>query len=293
MVIRLGSRPGHGSDLAGAGYRRILQGQALTLHTISDAAVTLRAWARVIYDDGSGQLLTIPETVRSASRVPEALASTDVIVQNGWVANAEVEMLDSDIQRGQTYVRLTVEPFGAALLSDYCFSELGHVSLGTFGQPGPGGGGGHLRWVAIKANGAPASFNYTFRLSNVIRSVRGFIWYYASSADVASRLLQVQLRQRGAGVPTGFNTSGPNDVWQATDLTLTASEDGSVFADLHRSGTNDNGVVAIDNAAADPPPFPLLVAEDDQLEGRFVVTNEEAADFDLVWGFFEDWVMPS
>lgn len=121
------------SALAGAGYRRIYQGQTLTLHSITDAAVTLRAWARVIYDDGSGQLLTIGETPRTADST-EVLASTDVVVRDGWVVNAEVEMLTAGIARGQTFVRLTVEPFGAALLADYCYSDFGHVSLGTFSQ---------------------------------------------------------------------------------------------------------------------------------------------------------------
>lgn len=289
MIIRLGDRPGHGSDLAGAGYRRILQGQVLHLHTISDAVVAIRAWVRVIYDDGSGQLLTVPETPRSGSRVAEDLASADVVIQNGWVVNAEVEMLTADIKRGQTYVRMTVEPFGAALLSDYCFSEFGHVSLGTFIQPGPGGGAGNLRWVAIKANGVPATFDFTFAVSNVIRSVRGFVWYYASSGDVASRLLDARLRQPGAGLPTGFGNA--IDVWAATTLTLTANQDGSVFADPKRSGTNDNTVVVIDDAASAPSPFPLLVAEDDEIFFRGALTAEEAADFDAVWGLFEDWVV--
>jgi len=291
MVVRLGERPGHGSDLAGAGYRRILQGQILTLHTISDAAVAVRAWIRVIYDDGTGQLLTVPETPRSASRVAEALASTDVISQNGWVVNAEVEMVTPDINRGQTYVRLAVEPFGCVLLQDYCFSDFGHVSLGTFVQPGPGGGGGNVHWEAIKANGAPATFSYLLRIaSNLIRKLRSVSWYYAASGDVASRTLALSLRTVGGGVPTGFGAGVLRDVFAPTGITLTANQDGIIFMDEKRYGVNDNGTVTIVDAAGNPSPLPLLITEDDSATLDGVLTNEEVADFDVVWGLFEDWV---
>jgi len=292
MVVRLGVRPPE-EGLAGAGYRRILQGQRLTLHTISDAAVTLRAWVRVIYDDGSGQLLTIPEAVRSASRVPEALASTDVVSQNGWIVNAEVEMLTDDIKRGQTYVRLAVEPFGAALLADYCFSEFGHVSLGTFIQAGPGGGGGHLRMLTIKADGAPADFSFTPALSNMIRLVHNIYWFYTSSGDVASRILNLRQRQGVGGIPTGFGVTGADYLWESATLTLTANQDGSVWVTSVLSGINDNGTIAVDNQASAPSPFPWWVTEDDNRYFRFFHTDEEAADFELAEGLVEDWVIPS
>jgi len=290
MVVRLGERPGHGSDLSGAGYRRILQGQALTLHTISDAAVAIRAWARVIYDDGTGQLLTVPESPRSASRVAEALASADVISQNGWVVNAEVEMVTADIKRGQTYVRLGVEPFGAALLADYCFSEFGYVSLGTFVPPGSGDG--HLRVVTAKANGAPdATTQFILGIANTRRKVHSFAWYYASSADVASRVLDVRWEDPLGAIPTGLGTDRAR-VWQASTLTLTANEDGATFADHKRSGINDEGVITIDDAATDPSPFPIEVSENDTGDLFFIVAAAEVLDFDTIYLLVEDWVLP-
>jgi len=289
VVVRLGTRPGHGTDLAGAGYRRILQGQSLHLHTVSNAVVTLRAWVRVVYDDGTGQLLTVPETPRSASRLSEDLASTDVIVQNGWVVNAEVEMSTADIKRGQTYVRLTVEPFGAALLSDYCFSEFGHVSLGTFVQTGPGGGSGHLQVVTVKANGPPAAeTTRLLALSNTIRKVYSFVWYYIASADVDSRILTVRLRDVLGALPTGL---GVINVWFPPTLTLTASELGAIFGDPKRTGSNDNLTVVIDDAASAPSPFPLLIEEGDPGFLIFLITDSNVNDFDTIYLLQEEWVV--
>jgi len=292
VVVRLGERPGHGGDLAGAGYRRILQGQTLTLHSTSDAVVVLRAWIRVIYDDGSGQLLTVPETPRSGSKVAEALASADVISKNGWVVNAEVEMVTSDIDRGQTYVRLAVEPFGCVLLQDYCFSGFGNVSLGTFVQAGPGGGAGDLRFVTIKADGVPAQTQYAlFGLSNETRVVHGLRWLYAASSAVATRLLDIELRAATAILPTGFDPASPAVLWAASRLTLTANEDGIVFADAKQSGINDDGTVAVDDAATAPTVFPLTVTEDDAMLILFTPAAFETDDFDTIFALVESWVL--
>lgn len=288
MVIRLGARPGHGSDLAGAGYRRILQGQTLQLHTISGAAVALRAWVRVIYDDGSGQLLTVPETVRSASRVAEVLASTDVITQNGWVVNAEVEMLTSDIKRGQTYVRLAVEPFGCVLLQDYCFSGIGNVSLGTYTQAGPGGGSGSLEIVTVKADSVPVTTTHVLAASNTIRKIYTIVWYYNASADVDSRVLSLQLQRMLGSVPTGFTEANNSETWRGSGLTLTASEEGTLFADEKRFGANDNGSLTYDS---NPSPFPLLVQEDSLIQIVASTVDLNANDRDAIYLLREEWVL--
>lgn len=291
MVVRLGVRPSSGGLLAGAGYRRILQGQVLTLHTISDAAVAVRAWVRVIYDDGSGQLLTVPETVRSGGRVAEVLASTDVVTQNGWVVNAEVEMLTTGIKRGQTYVRLAVEPFGCVLLQDYCFFG-GNVSLGTYVQSGPGGGSGHLQTVEVKASSVPvASTTVALVSTNTIRKVHGFAWYYNASADAASRILTVVLNHPLGALPVGFSAGTPSVVWASAALTLTTGQEGTVFADLHRSGTNDAGTLAIADAAANPSPFPLWVAEGNNYFADFQVADLHANDRDTIYLLRETWVV--
>jgi len=290
-IVRLGVRPSSGG-LAGAGYRRILQGQTLHLHTISDAAVTFRAWARVIYDDGSGQILTVPETVRSASRVAQDIGSTDVVIQNGWVVNAEVEMLTADIQRGQAYVRLAVEPFGCVLLQDYCFSDFGNVSLGTYIQPGPRGGDGHLEIVTVKAEGAPAAVTiHALAISNSIRKIYNWQWYYECSADVASRVLVVEYRNMLGPATAGMST-GPTGMWFSSTLTLTGNEDGGIWANHAGSGINDASVESLDSSATKPSPLPFLIRGGDPGTFTFIVTLGEVLDLDVIYMLQETWVIP-
>lgn len=289
MVVRLGERPPN--NLAGAGYRRILQGQTLQLHSISDAAVTLRAWARVVYDDGQSQLLTVPEVPRAGDRTAEVNGSTDVVIKDGWVVNAEVEMVPDDIKRGQTYVRLAIEPFGCVLLNDYCFSGFGTVSLGTYVPPGPAGGSGNLRWVAIKAEGVPADFAYTAAVSNVLRRIREINWYYACDATVSSRTPNLIIESPGAGLPTGYAAGAPRSVL-GFGITLTANQDGILFMNESRHGVNDNGVTTVVDNSTSPVYMPIWVSEDNILVIVGDVTNEQAGDFDVCWGLFEDWVLP-
>jgi len=291
VVIHLGIPSVSAPAALAGGYRRIRQGQALHLHTISTSAVTLRAWARVVYDDGSEQLLTVREIARAATRTAEDLVSTDVVVKDGWVVNAEVEMLTPSIKRGQTYVRLTVEPFGAALLSDYCFSDFGHVSLGTFIQPGPGGGSGHLEIATIKAEGAPASTTtHTMALSNTIRKIYYWHWYYGCSGDVASRLMDVEYRSNLGALPTGFTNLGATTIW-ATQLGLTANQEGSLWARGAGSGINDNTAESLDDQSSKPQPLPFLIQGDDPGTITFFVTLGEVLDVDVIYLLRETWVM--
>lgn len=279
-------------NLAGAGYRRIYQGQMLHLHTISDAAVTLRAWARVIYDDGTGQLLTVPEVARSGSLVAEDLASTDVVTQNGWVVNAEVEMLADGIKRGQTYVRLAVEPFGCVLQQDYCFSEFGNVSLGTFVSPGPVGGSGYLHAVVVKAVGAPAaSTSFALRVANKTRQIISYSWLYESSSDADTRVLAIEFNDFLGTPPAGMSASSKT-AFQPALLTLTADEDGNMWGSHQWVGKNDNGSLAYDLVGR--APFPIWVSEDQAAtqELLFSITDSNANDEDAIYVLVEEWVMP-
>jgi len=273
------------------GYR-IHQGQTLHLRYISNVVATLRAWVRVIYDDGSEQLLTVPDEDASSDRVATEAPRGEVATADGWVVGAavEVSVVTLPVVRGQTYVKLQFEPFGVVLCADYCYTDA-PVVLGTFVQPGPGGGSGHLYWRAIKADGVPATFSFTFALSNQIRLVREFAWYYAASNTVATRIIQILLRTPGGGTPTGYGTGDLLNVFESPTVTLTSDEDGSLFIDEERIGVNDNGTVTISDVTTVPSPLPILISEDDTRVLRGVVTAPEADDFDAVWGLFEDWVV--
>jgi len=299
VVIRLGQRePAPPKRPPEPAQRfRILQGQQLHLHHISNSSGTVRAWARLHYDSGIDSILYVPDQALVGTRVESVLTASEVAAEDGWVTDAVVEMLTGNVKRGQAWVRLEVAAesgiFGTILCSDYCYSGFGQVALGTYGQMGPGGGQGHLYWEAIKAEGAPGGFSYPLAVSNMIRLVREFIWYYVASADVATRTLRMHLRERGGGLPTGYGTGVRRDLWVSGTgvLTLTASENGSIFGDEARSGVNDNGTITIADAAAAPTPFPLLVPEAGNVDFSGILTNEEALDVDIVWGLFEDWIV--
>jgi len=277
---------------------RILQGQGLHLQYISDTAAIVRAWARLYYDNGLDSILYVPDQTMTGDRIARVLAPSDVAISDGWVVDAVVECVSDGVKRGQAYVKLNVALpsliFGTVLCADYVYSTFGQVALGTYVQPGPGGGGGNLNWAVIKANGAPAGVTiFALGVSNTIRKVREIIWYYSASSDVASRVLQMKLRRGGAGLPTGFPTTGhQQNVWGlVSNMTLTGDQDGIMFVDQGRSGFNDNGTLTIDSAADNPTPLPLLVPESGDRFVELIITDEEVLDFDLAWGLFEDWVI--
>jgi len=292
MVVRLGA--GAPTQVVGNRYR-ILQGQTLQLQYASSVTPTIRAWARVMYDNGEDDILFIPDSVLGNTRVATVLQTSDVARMDGWVTDSLVWMpmaVDSGVRRGQVYTRLYIDPFGPVLSSDYCYATFGQVALGTYIQSGPGGGAGDLHIETLKANGAPiASGVYTLRSTNTIKKVNYFVWYYASSSDVATRVLNMRVTLLGAGLPTGYGVNAPTRYWSAATLTLTADEDGYVWGDTHRSGINDDGTLTIDNQASAPTPFPLWCTDDDLVILGTNVVDEEVLDFEAVYAQIEEWLV--
>jgi len=289
MVVRLGVQ--EWSTLSSR--YRILQGQQVHLQYVSSSTATIRAWARIRYDSGVDATLYIPDQVMVGDRSVQFLTPSEVAVADGWVTDAVVECVSDGVKRGQAYVKLLValesRAFGTLLCSDYVFSSTGQVALGTYTQPGPGGGSGDLEWVIVKANGAPvASTSYSLALSNTIRRIHGFIHYYVCSADVASRVLSVRLTDPGGALPTG---SGDIYVWAGVDTTLTASQRGAVFADVKRGGANDDQTITIQDAGTNPSPFPMVVEENDLASMDFNVALGEVLDFDVVYAQIETWLV--
>jgi len=290
MVARLGQT----SDVQVVNTRyRILQGQALILQYVSSVSPTLRAWARVRYDNGEDDVLFIPDAVAVTDPIIITNLASDVARMDGWVTDALVQVLQPHIQRGSVYVRLFLDPFGPVLCSDYCHSTFGQVALGTYIQPGPGGGMGDLKVVTVKAVGAPAATT-TYRLNadQIIRKISQIVHYYECSVDVASRILDVKLTDPLGIAPAGMS-GATNQIWSSLSLTLTASQDGVIFADEFRSGDNDNGTITIEDGATNPSPFPLWSNEDMDPSYAlvFTVTAGEVLDEDAIYSLVEEWVV--
>jgi len=289
MVVRLGQTSD--VEVVNSQRYRIKQGQALQLQYVSSETVTLRAWARVRYDNGEDDILFIPDSTLSNDRSVDVTTPSDVARFDGWVTDALVELpLDLTVKRGQVYVRLYFNNFGPLLCKDYCYSNFGQVALGTYIQDGPGGGAGDLEIVTLKAESAAVLLTQiTLAASNTIRKYNSFVWYYVASADVANRGLTVVLRLPLGDLPTGFTQDGI--VWATPTLTLTASENGILFADQARSGSTDVATVAIDDAASAPSPFPLWIEESDNSILRFRAGSFEVLDVDVIYALRESWVV--
>jgi len=294
MVVRFGEGHQQAQGFVPQRYR-ILQGQGLHLQYVSDTAAMVRAWARVYYDNGVDSILYVPDQALTGDRLAAVLAPSDVAIADGWIVDAVVECVTDGVKRGQAYVKLNVALpsliFGTVLCADYVFSTFGQVALGTYSPPGPGGGSGNLQQVTVKSDSAPATTTYTLALSNTIRRVHSFVWYYNASSDVASRALAVRLRNILGALPTGMTSAGAIDVWRGDDITLTADQEGTVFADPKRGGSNDNVTIVIQDAAADPSVFPLLIQEDDLATLIFTPTLGEVADRDSIYILLEEWIV--
>jgi len=273
---------------------RILQGQQLHLQYASDNAASVRAWARIIYDNGVDSILYVPDQTLAADRVPAVLTASEVATQDGWITTAVVEMLSDGVKRGQTYVKLLLAPesriFGTVLCADYCYSTFGEVVLGTYIQPGPGGGGGNLQVVTVVADVTPVTVTHTLAASNTIRKIYNLTWYYECSSDIATRDLLAFYRNTLGALPTGFSAAGKSDVWTSgsSGLLLTQDQEGTVFADPKRYGTNDNSSIAINS---DPSPFPLLITEDDLAVLVFFPSLAETDDRQSIYLLREEWVV--
>jgi len=294
MVVRLGSTST--VEVVNSQRYRIKQGQSLQLqHISSENAVPIVGWARVRYDNGMDTLLTIPEFTTSTDPIAVALASpSDVATMDGWVTDAVVSLpLDSTVKRGQIYVKLFFDPLGPVLCTGYVFATIGALALGSYSDPGPGGGSGNLTVVTVKANGAPvAATDHTLAGVGQIRRVYGWIWYYVASADVATRTLQPIIRDSLGALPTGMSSGGNSNQWVPASLVLTASQQGSIFANEHRTGSSDAGTLSIANTTTAPNPFSILVHADDPGLLRFSTTNGNANDFDAIYLLREEWVVP-
>jgi len=284
MVMRLGAA--NNVQVVNSQRYRVLQGQALTVLSVALTGVTLRAWARVRYDNGEDGLLIAPDQALIADGTVNIGTSSEVARMDGWVTDALGEVTDADIQRGQVYVKLSLEPWGPVLFSDYVFSDFGQVALGTFVPPGEGRG--YLNMVTVVSDTAPVSTTYALDRTKTIRKILGFSIQYVTSSDVASRTIKPELKGYLGDPPTGMD-DGDRNVWEATTLTLTADADGSSFADTQRAGKNTDDVIAIDNTASAPSPFPLLVTDVMDMDLFFRLGSPHANDLQSIYVFTEDW----
>src|SRR3990167_4523315 len=177
------------------------------------------------------------------------------------------------------------------------------LNLGSFVEPGPGGGEGFLSWGAAFAGdraGNAAAVDVSLAATNAFRKVYGIAWYYHCDTVAATRtFIRPRLLNLGGAKPTGFTTTGDNGLfWFGSgDITLPPDEEGAhiIVSGEAKDGRGvrvDNGTITITAANADPSPFPLPVTEAELAVIRFpAITNGEATDTHSAYILIEEWLV--
>jgi len=209
-------------------------------------------------------------------------------VVGGWVHT------DTAARRGQIWVQIAHldGPSRVPVMAGYVYSER---NLGLeFQDPGPRGGSGAIQKTALADDVTPVDIEHTLGVTNTLRKITGFIWYYHCSGDVATRTLRASARDLGAGLPTGY-TSGANSlaqVWPSAGvLTLTANEEGMIVVNDQFAVSQDNGTPTFEDPSSRPNPFPYWAHDDDVGEFFFDVEVAQAADRHSIYMIEERWIV--
>lgn len=282
-------------------HHRVRIGDKFQVIGVSSVANEMRARVTVQFDNGhlrqfSRTLLTSADRALSVGTFSGAGMEDD-----GEVVRAVVAGVTQGIKRGQTAVELltlnnnfeTVDN----LLQDYLHAG-NNPPLDRTRDFGPGGGNGFIQKRAIADNVTPVDIEHTLGISNALRRIDGFIWYYHRDGTVDDVTLRVSARDFGDGLPTGM-TSGGNTLMQlwptAAVTTLSANQEGTIYVSAQDGSrisiSLDNGTrIVEDTSVAAPLPFPYWAGEGDVGELFFDVGNAQAADRHSIYIIEEEWI---
>jgi hypothetical protein len=276
---------------------------------VASIATAFAAQARVVYDDGSPGVLTVPpQAVVASDRTGQVSTPSDLATQNGWIvgfALAAGVVVPGGIAtgRGQFFAVAVVgkrELGGMSISRRYAYDGW-PLGLGDDVEPGPGGGNGFLSWREVFHDraGDAATLDSSLAVTNAFRRIHGVAHYYHASSDVATRtFIGPRLLNVGPTKPTGWTTGGLTG-WQFAwggDVTLTVDEEG-FFLTYSRGKDGmavrgDNGTLTVESTATNPTPFPLEVTEDDLAVIRFTaVTTGHANDRQSAYILTEEWLV--
>lgn len=221
------------------------------------------------------------------------------ITRPGTITRVSIDGDAGTLKRGQFYGALYLDPPqgpNTGLMADYF--RPGHVLEPWKLVPsGPGGGEGNLEFSSLAGADVAGDVTTTLTLgaANAFRRIRGYSLFYNASADVATRTITATLRRHFGSLPTGFTAGANENEWVSPTVTLTASEEGHLYAYGHGAGfvsSNDNGTVtaaANDSAGA---PFPIDVTESmSSAVIIFAAGAGNANDRYQVVVLFEEWLV--
>jgi len=284
----------------GVGLYRVRKDDRLSITFIASVAAVLDARFRVLYDDGSDDDLIINPATAAGTRTVESADGLNRAKANGWVVGGSATVSAVATKRGQFYAVVSTTDGSAftVLCRGYVYDGHG-LQDGEFTEPGPGGGEGNLFVTAVASDVAPsATTTYTPAATNRLIHVKGYVWYYDASADAASRVLGAVISQPLGALPTGFAGTTKDDVWSSLQLTLTASEEGTLFLTSSIKGgkdgyesRNDNGTLTVASVTTNASPFPLEVDENDPVVIVFSVASGSANDRHSIYVLQEEWLV--
>lgn len=265
---------------------------AIDFRVVSSLATTLQLYALLRLPNGKLDWKRTPPLVTTVDRATNVVRIRNL--PEGEIVDATVGIVRGSVpsQPGQTYVEARLFHGGGTPVQTFLAGKLydhHDPSLGAFESPLDGRG--NLDWVQI-ANDVAGDTTTTHNLAvtGARRVYHDVLWKYHCDATMANRTLDIFLRDLAdTSGPTGFSIVA--DVWNSTDLVLSANEDGINY--IGKDGfqsLNDNGTLTyIDNTTV-PHPFPLTVEEGDTGDLVFSATLGEAGDDYDIWLLIEEWV---
>src|SRR3989454_12216458 len=136
---------------------RIYQGETVLGVVWSNAAVNMTSSWRVVYDDGDTETLILDRFTTGSARAAQLISTAQVARKDGYVT--EGETFADGAQRGQTYVVMYISQgynpgdVRAPIAKGYVYASV-PLALGQQVEPGPAGGAGNVRSIAL---GDPAA----------------------------------------------------------------------------------------------------------------------------------------
>ncbi len=262
--------------------------------------------------DSGGELAQLLVTVRDRSglrnvRLPrfggDGTRIPEVFTGDRLLADAEIVSAvcanvtqPAENKRGRFYIEAG---FGRSIeemspfMAGYVYA--GHaVSLGEFVEAGPGGGEGFQTNIVLAEDVAGnVNTNAGLAVTNALRLVRGLGLLYNVSSDVDARTVQLLVRRPLGALPTGFTNVAAQIIWASPTVTLTANEDGMIYAGEGFANvvTNDNGTLAVADNTTAPSPFPFWVTEfETGAQIRTNIGTGNANDRYSVFAIVEEWI---
>lgn len=271
-------------------------GERFQVDVVSSTVVGLKLTAR--YLTKAGHIRSVESAIFTtvATRTTEQFFSNQAL-EDGEIVSINVNVLSGTVgKRGQTWLTVTGTSDNCVFARGYIYN-LKPLSLGENAEMGPGGGEGFLSWVALFQDraGNAAAANFVLAATNAFRRVHRIVHYYNATATVATRTFaRGQINSPGGTLPTGFADANAT-MWSAIgqgNLTLTASEEGTHYADARGMTSNDSAVITKASQASDWSPFPLDVIASDPVQYTTVaVTNGEALDTQSAYAYIEEWLV--